>query len=340
MEGRRRPETRNPKLDSNPKPETARAPAAATQVLPRKGLTGLLVKPVAYECDSRQVPSKAQRAAKESMSTYRFRAEEKHAIWSGHGARCFYCGRPLEYQEATTDHVLPERLASEPAEMRRIRSKYELDQNFPGFSVNDFCNWVPSCLDCNSNKGSKVPDKTTANGYLQRVHQRLPKVLKELKRLLQRWTTGKALASLEMALERGTLSIQQPALILQRARRRALATEPVLMAFGLNFAELLEEDQLGPEVPREYPAACDWLEEKLQKEVYQALPHHFHYPEPSLRTGETLSVRLVFPDLPLAELKESEVNALAGSVWPWEILEIATYAQIYGLSYRDAYEEQ
>ena len=67
------------------------------------------------------------------------------------------------------------------------------------------------------------------------------------------------------------------------------------------------------------------MEKDLIKLLRSLLTCSFYYPEPSQRSGETLSVRLAFLQLNFNELDEFT------SPW-WEIVEIQYYSEAYGSS--------
>ena len=133
------------------------------------------------------------------MKKHVFKSLEKFAIWESHECKCFWDGEPVTYRETTIDHVIPESLIDDPAELERIKLFYKLPQNF---SINDFCNWVPAHSNCNNRKSKRLFDYSPAmiyaldmlilkSGVTSKLYNKL------LKRQKRDKVLGKLLADLE-----------------------------------------------------------------------------------------------------------------------------------------------
>lgn len=264
------------------------------------------------------------------MSNYRFTYVQRAALLHAYGMRCFYCKEPLKLTELTIDHVLPERLLYNQQELRRIRVEYELDSNFPGFSINDYCNWVPTHSDCNSRKRASIYPKRMALFYLQQVQEKLPKVEEEIRRLTRDQRKDRVLGNLAAALEKGVVSRQELARLLDEVDRKRILDQPIVVAFGLVIKEVLQSGRLSEDVPKDPPYLYDWLENDLVNQLRSLLSCSFHYTEPSLRDGECLSARLVFLGLDPNEFQRFY------SPW-WQVLEVMSFYEIYGTTYEEAY---
>ena len=85
---------------------------------------------------------------------------------------------------------------------------------------------------------------------------------------------------------------------------------------------MLNSKQLPEHVPKDYFLLCDWLESDLMRQLHSIIACGFSYTEASLRTGESLSVRLALVDLDQYELENFSS--------PWsELLELAPYSSVY-----------
>ena len=73
------------------------------------------------------------------MSKYQFSQAERYIVYLGDGGRCFWCGIPVFYSDVQVDHVFPEDLLDDPAELQRVKVEYGLGDNF---NLNSFENWV------------------------------------------------------------------------------------------------------------------------------------------------------------------------------------------------------
>ncbi len=267
------------------------------------------------------------------MSKYRFSNSERYALWEAYDGKCFYCEKPLDFQDMTIDHILPELLTEQPTELMRIRLDYEIDVTFPGFQINDFSNWVPAHFRrCNVRKGSEILPKKMALLLLHEVHRHVPKVRRILEKTVRTHGKSRVLGSLGTAIENKYLTIPEVLQFVAQIERAQHAQEPLVLTFGLMIDDVVDSDALPHDVPREYAYLCDWLELDLVRRLRTAIATPFHYTQPSERSGEGLSVRIVFPRLDLAELESVNLT------W-WEILEAASFWDIFGESYSDAFPQ-
>jgi hypothetical protein len=93
-------------------------------------------------------------------------------MWTVHGQRCFWCHHPVTLRQIEIDHILPEGI--KPEDFERIREQYNLPE---GFSLLGYENLVPSCSDCNSDKGARLFNETPVLMWqLQLVEERVPKI--------------------------------------------------------------------------------------------------------------------------------------------------------------------
>lgn len=256
------------------------------------------------------------------MGKYRFSSEQRFALWRVYGQKCFYCGQSLTFKEVTIDHILPEYLLDRPGELERIIAEYGLGGDF---SINDYCNWVPAHLHCNREKGTMIFSSSPALiKALETVKKHATEVLEEQRRIERSLEKGDLLGRLGVALEKGLVEQEEIASILLRGiGARRILYEPIVVTFGLTLEEVHNSELVRQDILQDYPRLCDWLEQGLVHQLSSSLSHPFYYPEPSTRTGESLSVRLAFLFLDLAELEAFS------SPW-WRILEIRYYSEVYG----------
>jgi hypothetical protein len=231
------------------------------------------------------------------------------------------------------DHILPERLIEFPAEFKRLRQEYEIDENYPSFQINDFTNWAPAHFrKCNIRKGKDIFPKKLTLLLLENVHKRIPKVHQELEGLYRKRGRDNMLSSLSAAIENKHLSVQEIRKFVAQVEKSQHAEEPLVISFGLMIEDVINSEELPSDVSREYPYLCDWLELDLVKRLRAVITTPFHYTQPSERSGEGLSVRIVFPSLNKGEIEKLNIS------W-WEILEAANFWDIFGEKYKDAFPE-
>jgi len=268
------------------------------------------------------------------MMKRRFSYVERDALWKAYDGRCFYCERPVDFPDMTIDHIIPEWLIEHPDKLRQLRQEYEIDVEFTSFQINDFANWVPTHFrKCNIRKGREVFPKRLTLLLLNEAQRHLSRVRQELEALSRKRSKGHLFGSLSAAIENKHITVQEVRGFMDEIECSMHAQEPLVLTFGLITEDVLKNDELPTDVPRDYPYLCDWLELDLVKHLRSIITTPFHYTQPSERWGDGLSVRMVFPGLVNAELEHFE------RPW-WEILEAANFWEIFGEKYSDAFPDQ
>lgn len=267
------------------------------------------------------------------MAAFRFSYAQRYALWRAYDGRCFYCEQPIDFREMTIDHVIPESLLENIPQLTKLRRDYGIDEIAPGFQINDFSNWVPAhARRCNTSKSDSVLPKKLLLLCLQEVQKKLHAVRDEIAKLDRSRSRSHALGSLTSAIEKNHLSIDDVRAYMVELEAAELAMEPLVITFGISIEDLSGRAEIPQGLFDNYPALCDWLELNLVKHLRLILSTRFHYTEPSERWGDGLSVRIVFPDMNVAELDSFALP------W-WEILEAASYHAIFGERYKDAFSE-
>ena len=240
---------------------------------------------------------------------------------------------PLEFISMHIDHVLPESLLSSPDRLSKIRHEYELPETF---GINSYSNWVPAHGICNSRKSDDLFPKGNALYFLHRVNNALPRVHKELAQIRKQQKRDRVTGALCAALESGVVSEDDIWSVLTAAGFYQDPSEPVVVAFGLGGEALIYLLRERPEL-KTYAELCDVLELELRDSLTRRIPVTFEFAEPPLRTGESLTVRIVFPDLPFSQTGPIDIDALHRAAPDWEILEVSSVADVYGASYSSTF---
>ena len=167
---------------------------------------------------------------------------------------------------------------------------------------------------------------------LQEAQRRIGKVRQEVEMLCRGRAKGHLFGLLSEAIENRHLSVQDVREFVADVEKGQHADEPLVLSFSLMIDDLLDSGALPGGVPREYPCLCDWLELDLVKHLRSIVTTPFHYTQPSERWGDGLSVRMVFPGLNDAQLEKFD------RPW-WEILEAASFWEIFGERYVDAFPD-
>jgi len=271
------------------------------------------------------------------MRHYPSRFSIRYALWRAYDMKCFYCGQPVEFMNLNVDHVLPHSLMDDRGRFDIVLREYEIVENFPDFSIDDLSNLVPSHgASCNLRKSDTLFPKRATLFYLTIVHNRLPRVVNELERLRITAERGEVLGGLGTLLESGDVSEREVIHILRNWAFRRTFNDPLIVTFGLNFAETLEMRGMRVTEPSGYAIICDQLESELVDLLRSTTTYPFHYAEASARNGETLSVRLVFPELGGDEIASLPLERIEKLVPWWEVLELSSFYRVYGTTYEDA----
>lgn len=270
------------------------------------------------------------------MRKYKFNTIQKYALWVAFGKKCFYCGEPLAFSDVTIDHIIPEKLLGKPSLLKQLLEDYEILASVPDFEINSYHNWVPSHgTKCNTRKGAHPFPKPTTLFYLNLVQRTLPKVYAGVDKAKQNISLkhGKTLAVLESALERGAITAEEINSVLEKYQYSSIQDSPLVVCFGLTMedAESCYEDEYISHFS--YPQFCDWLEQELERVIENRTDYDFHFSEPSLRDGEQLSIRLVFPYLTVNDISQLHLESILSSLFCWNLLEVDSFDSIYGESY-------
>lgn len=251
--------------------------------------------------------------------------------------KCFYCGEPVDFMNLNIDHILPQSLIDDSTQLDAVLRDYEIEENFPGFSIDGLSNLVPchGAL-CNLRKSDTLFPKPATLFYITRAHKILSKVVIELDRLRVTAERGQVIGGLGALLESGEISIREVINILRNWEFRRLSNEPVIITFGLNFADTLEMRGMTITEPSGYATICDQLEWELVDLLRIETPNSFHYAEASGRNGETLSVRLVFPELEIGKVDSLPLSHIEQLMPWWEVLEVSNFYRVYGSTYEEA----
>lgn len=271
------------------------------------------------------------------MASYNKTFSRRYALWRAYDMKCFYCRMPVEFMSVTIDHVLPKSLANDEKALSGVLSEYQIKAAFPSFGIDDLTNLVPAhAFSCNGRKSNELLPKQTIHFYLGLVKKQLPKVVKELGRLQSSSWRGNVLGQMAAALEAGDVTADDITKILQEINYRQIERSPLVATFGLNWMETAEIRQFNLKEDGAYAILCDKLESELVQFLRENSTYSFHYPEESQRTGETLSVRLVFPEVDLEGSEILPLFAVEHEMPWWQLLEIDSFQSIYGVPYREA----
>ncbi|SMY34478.1 hypothetical protein [Photobacterium andalusiense] len=151
------------------------------------------------------------------MSTQKFTAYEREALWLAHNKKCAYTREPLDMSSFHIDHILPESLVSNLTELEKVKSLLKLGAKF---DIHGYENLLPCRSGANLQKGSIVFDEARTQFFLGIAESKKAEVLKNLEKISKRNIRGKALILLQQCLEGGQLSPSEVASILDEHKEK------------------------------------------------------------------------------------------------------------------------
>lgn len=138
------------------------------------------------------------------MADYPFTHSERYAVYVAHGEVCYICREPVDLMSMQVDHVVPEHLADDADELKKVLTSFGLPDDF---DLNSYENWMPACAPCNNRKRGRVFKSTP---LIQLELQRAAEKASEARELEAEGVSSRKLAralnSLLRANESGTLA--------------------------------------------------------------------------------------------------------------------------------------
>lgn len=169
------------------------------------------------------------------MANQKFDASEREAIWLAHQKKCAYSRELLDVSNFHIDHILPESLANAPEEFERVKARFDLDKDFDLFG---FENLLPCKPGVNLQKGPLLLEPGPVHYFLGLAASKKAEVESNLVRIEKRKNRGRALILLQQCLERGELSPEEVARILDEHNEEP--KEIFKLIEGMKFADASE----------------------------------------------------------------------------------------------------
>ena len=145
------------------------------------------------------------------MSTQKFSAAEREAIWLAHNRKCAYTREPLDVTNFHIDHIIPESLTKDPVTFKNIIAQLNLPANF---DIHGYENLLPCLPRVNSQKRDLILCQTRY--FLSIAAAKKEKIKTNLDCIEKRENSGKALILLQQYLECGDLIPDKIVEILQQ----------------------------------------------------------------------------------------------------------------------------
>lgn len=168
------------------------------------------------------------------MSKTAFDNITRSALWTAYNNICFYCSRPLDWNDLHIDHIIPEFLSEEKVKFDKIISDFDLDTNF---DFNALSNLVPTHSKCNLRKSHEVFPKVTTLFYLALALKTKPKVELEIEKLKRRKNKGQILSKLQSALSTNLIDTRELKEIILEAEKNNWDSTQIKIPIGIEFID-------------------------------------------------------------------------------------------------------
>lgn len=165
------------------------------------------------------------------MSTQKFSAAQREALWLAYQKKCPYTSALLDLSNFHIDHILPETLAGHPEKLKERKDQLGLHADF---NLYGYENLLPCQPGANLQKGDSDFTDGPTHFFLSLASGKVAAIEQNLANIAKRNTVGRALILLQQALEKGDLTASQVAGILEKYTEQPKEIFTLLQ--GLKFA--------------------------------------------------------------------------------------------------------
>lgn len=169
------------------------------------------------------------------MADQKFSASEREAFWLAHAKKCAYTRELLDISSFHIDHIIPESLADNPEQFEALKKKLGLKNDFDLFGYE---NLLPCKPGANLQKGSLVLEPAHIHYFLGMAASKKSEIEQHLGQIEKRKSRGRALILLQQCLERGELTPDEVAQILEG--HSGQPQEIFRLIEGMKFADSTE----------------------------------------------------------------------------------------------------
>lgn len=168
------------------------------------------------------------------MSLTTFDNITRSALWTSYNNICFYCNRPIDWDDLHIDHIIPESLNTKPEKLNQIIREYELAVDF---DVNALYNLVPTHGKCNQRKSDELFVKQTTLFYLCLTNKTIPRIETEILKLKNRKNKGQIISKLQSALATNLINPNELETILIKAKQDNWSNLKIKLPHGVEFID-------------------------------------------------------------------------------------------------------
>ncbi|MEI3604536.1 HNH endonuclease domain-containing protein [Pseudogracilibacillus sp. SE30717A] len=115
----------------------------------------------------------------------------RRAILKAYNEKCVYSGQPLDFENLTVDHIIPQSLMKNKNKFRSYLDVLGIDAT--NFEIDSIYNLVPAKFRLNRQKGNDLLDRTFALTLLELAKKKAPKIISEVNNFKQRKNISKSI---------------------------------------------------------------------------------------------------------------------------------------------------
>jgi len=168
------------------------------------------------------------------MSQTKFDNIIRSALWTSYNNICFYCNRPLDWDDLHIDHIIPETYSNNIEKLKEIIFEYELGEKF---DLNALYNLVPTHGKCNLRKSDELFIKQTTLYYMGLTYRTVTKIEAEIQKLKSRKNKGQIISKLQSALATNLIDIKELESILTKVKKDNWSNVKIKLPLGVEFID-------------------------------------------------------------------------------------------------------
>lgn len=168
------------------------------------------------------------------MSRTNFDNIIRTALWNSYNNKCFYCSQSLLWDDLQIDHLVPESIVTDPNRFSKLKSDYELNNDF---RINDLYNLVPTHSRCNNRKTDILFSKKTTLFYLEITQQKIEKIEAEILKIKTRKNKGQIISKLQSALCSNLIDIKELKELIKKAEESNWNNKKIKLPIGVSFID-------------------------------------------------------------------------------------------------------
>ncbi|MCY7806077.1 hypothetical protein MOC47_18965 [Bacillus spizizenii] len=115
----------------------------------------------------------------------------RSAILKAYNEKCVYSGEPLDFENLTIDHIIPQSLMKDRNNFESYLDMLGIDVS--NFEINSIYNLVPAKFRLNRQKGNTLLDRTFALTLLELAKKKAPKIINEINNYKQKRNISKSI---------------------------------------------------------------------------------------------------------------------------------------------------